>query len=406
MTTTSPSIPKNPPTELGTLRLLAMATATGVAVANIYYNQPLLGIIEHQFGRAGAAAAIPTATQLGYAAGLFLLTPLGDILHRRPLIVGQFILLSVALAGAAAAPSAAFLVAASFLVGALATVAQQIIPFAASLARPERRGATIGTVMSGLLAGILLSRTLSGFVGAHAGWREMFWLSVPLSLASAALMAAVLPAVAPTSQIRYGAAIRSLATLWMREPALRVATTVQAALFGSFTVFWTVLALYLQGPRFHLGADVAGLFGVLGLAGMLAAPLAGRAADRSGPHATVRIASVIALAAWALFGFWGSIPALVAGVIALDLGVQGAMISNQHIIYALDATARSRINTVYMTGMFLGGAAGSAVATAAWSLGGWSAVCVAGAVMAASAIIVQSRGARSHVDPDLGTPSP
>ena len=203
-------------------------------------------------------------------------------------------------------------------------------------------------------------------------------------------MAAVLPAVAPTSQIRYGAAIRSLATLWMREPALRVATTVQAALFGSFTVFWTVLALYLQGPRFHLGADIAGLFGVLGLAGMLAAPLAGRAADRSGPYATVRIACVVALAAWALFGLWGSIPALILGVIALDLGVQGAMISNQHIIYALDATARSRINTVYMTGMFLGGAAGSAVATAAWSLGGWPAVCVAGALMAASAIMVQS----------------
>ena len=174
MTTTSSSIPKNSPGDLGTFRLMAMATATGIAVANIYYNQPLLGIIEQQFGRLGVAAAIPTATQLGYAAGLFLLTPLGDILHRRPLIVGQFVLLAVALAAAAAAPSAGFLVAASFLVGALATVTQQIIPFAASLARPERRGATIGTVMSGLLAGILLSRTLSGFVGAHAGWREMF----------------------------------------------------------------------------------------------------------------------------------------------------------------------------------------------------------------------------------------
>ncbi len=388
------TVPKNPPDELGTLPLLAMATATGIAVANIYYNQPLLGIIEQQFGHLGVAAAIPTATQLGYAAGLFLLTPLGDVVHRRPLIVGQFILLAVALAGAAAAPSAAFLVAASFLVGAMATVAQQIVPFAASLARPERRGATIGTVMSGLLAGILLSRTVAGFVGAHAGWREMFWLGVPLALGSAALMAAVLPAAVPTSRIRYGAAIRSLATLWMREPALRVATTVQAALFGSFTVFWTVLALYLQGPRFHLGADIAGLFGVLGLAGMLAAPLAGRAADRRGPHATVRIACVIALSSWALFGLWGSVLALVAGVIALDLGVQGAMISNQHIIYALDETARSRVNTVYMTGMFLGGAAGSAVATFAWSVGGWSAVCIAGGLMAASAIMVQSRRAR------------
>ncbi|MGB8622558.1 MAG: MFS transporter [Paracoccaceae bacterium] len=394
MSTDSTPNAANGPDDLGTLRLLAMATATGIAVANIYYNQPLLGIIVHQFGRQGAAGLIPTATQLGYAAGLFLLVPLGDILRRRPLIIGQFIVLALALTFAASAPSALILVAASFLVGAASTVAQQIVPFAASLATPERRGAAIGAVMSGLLAGILLSRTIAGFVGAHAGWREMFWLGVPLALAAALMMAVALPGHAPASRMSYGAAIRSLATLWMREPALRVATTVQAALFGSFTVFWTILALHLQGPRFHLGADIAGLFGILGVAGILAAPLAGRMADRRGPHAMVRIGAAMALASWALFGMVGSIPALIAGVVVLDLGLQSAMIPNQHIIYALDESARNRINTVYMTGMFLGGAAGSALATVAWTTGGWPMVCLAGGLFAAVALITQTRAPR------------
>lgn len=380
--------------DIGGLRLLAMATATGLAVANIYYNQPLLGIIERQFGHGGAAGLIPTATQLGYAGGLFLLVPLGDILPRRPLIIVQFLILAAALALAASAPSAGALAAASFLVGALSTVAQQIVPFAATLARPERRGATIGAVMSGLLTGILLSRTVAGFVGANAGWREMFWLSVPLSLMAAVMMAVALPRHAPVSKMGYGAALRSLAQLWLREPALRRSTMVQAGVFGSFTVFWTILALYLQGPAFHLGAGVAGLFGVLGLAGIFAAPIAGRIADRSGPQSVVRVGALLAVLSWALFGVWAALPALVLGVVVLDLGAQGAMISNQHIIYALDAQARSRINTVYMTGMFLGGAAGSAIGTLAWTQGGWPLVSVAGGGLALLALVIASGGRR------------
>jgi predicted MFS family arabinose efflux permease len=391
VSTASPQTAASGTGDLGTAQLLAMSVATGIAVANIYYNQPLLGIIEHRFGRQGTAGLIPTATQLGYAAGLFLLVPLGDILRRRPLIIGQFGILALALALAAAAPSAAMLVGASFLVGAAATVAQQIVPFAASLALPERRGATIGTVMSGLLAGILLSRTVAGFVGTHAGWREMFWLGVPLSLAGAVMMGVALPGRAPASRMRYAAALRSLAVLWVREPALRIATTVQAALFGSFTAFWATLALYLQGPRFHLGADVAGLFGMLGVAGIVVAPFAGRVADRRGPHSVARAGSALALASWALFGLIGSIPALIIGVVVLDLGIQSAMISNQHIIYALDETARNRINTIYMTGMFLGGAAGSALAALAWTYGNWLLVCIAGALLPAAALLVQSR---------------
>lgn len=375
--------------DIGRLRLLAMAAASGIAVANIYYNQPLLGIMEAEFPGQPITGLIPTATQLGYAAGLFFLLPVGDLVQRRRLIIGQFLVLAIALASAAMAPSALLTVAASVAVGASATVAQQIVPFATSLARPDKRGATIGMVMAGILSGILFSRALAGFVGAHAGWREMFWLSVPMALVSAVMMAAALPVHEPASRMTYRQAIRSLAHLWIAHPALRIATLMQAALFASFTSFWTVLALYIQGPHFRLGADVAGLFGIVGAVGIFAAPVAGRVADRKGPHVVVWLGAIVTLAAWAIFGAWSSLVALSIGVVVLDFGVQSALVSNQHIIYALDHSARSRLNTVLMTGMFLGGSAGSAVAAAAWGLAGWPAVCAAGALFAVVAVVVR-----------------
>ena len=374
---------------LGKAALFAMATATGIAVANIYYNQPMLGIIENEFGHQPVTGYIPTATQLGYALGLFFLLPLGDIVHRRKLIIGQFILLAVALAIAAVAPTAWSLVLASLIVGASATVAQQIVPFAASLAAPEKRGSTIGTVMAGVLSGILFSRTLSGFVAAHAGWRDMFWIGVPLALVAAGLMALTLPGHRPTSRMPYGTALRSLAHLWRREPALRAAALMQAALFGSFTAFWTILALYLQTPQFNLGSDVAGLFGVVGAVGVFAAPLAGRIADRRGPHFVVWLGAVLTIVAWVIFGVWASLAALVIGVVVLDFGIQSALVSNQHIVYALDPQARSRLNTVFMAAMFLGGAAGAALSTQAWSLAGWVGVSVLGGFFAVVALIVR-----------------
>ncbi|MDR3485670.1 MAG: MFS transporter [Bradyrhizobium sp.] len=382
-------------TGLGMMALLAMSVAGGVAVANIYYNQPMLGIIEAEFSGQSATAQIPTATQLGYALGLFLLLPLGDLVHRRRLIVGQFIVLAGALALAAVAPTASLLVGASLVVGATSTVAQQIVPFAATLARPERRGATIGTVMAGVLSGILFSRTLAGFVGELAGWRAMFWIGVPLALAGAVLMYATLPHHRPTSRMQYHKAIASLARLWRNEAALRTATLVQSALFASFTSFWTILALYLNGPRFHLGAEVAGLFGIVGAVGIFAAPLAGRIADRRGPHFVILLGIGLTVAAWVIFAASPTIAALVLGVIVLDFGIQSALVSNQHIIYALNPDARSRLNTIFMTGMFLGGATGSAVATSAWGTGAWLAVCGAGAAFGLIALVINGLGRRS-----------
>ncbi|CAH1678584.1 Uncharacterized transporter YgaY [Hyphomicrobiales bacterium] len=382
----------------GSGTIFAMAAAAGLAVANIYYNQPMLALIEQDLPGA-ASAAIPTATQLGYAVGLFFLVPLGDLVERRRLIVVQLVVLAAALVLAAIAPTAALVVAASFAVGLSSTVAQQIVPFAAHLALPEKRGATVGTVMAGLLTGILLSRTLAGFVATHGGWREMFWLAVPMALAAAALMAAVLPRSAPDSRMKYRPLLHSILHLWLEFPALRIAALTQAALFAAFTAFWTILAFRLEEPRFGLGADVAGLFGLVGAVGILAAPLAGRFADRSGPHRAVMLGAVATLASWIILGAWGSIAGLVVGVILLDFGIQTALISNQHITFSLRPSARSRLNTIFMGAMFLGGAFGSAIATVAWDFGGWSAVSALGLTLSALATALQARTRRSEGTP-------
>lgn len=370
--------------------VLAMAAAAGLAVANIYYNQPLLGLIQHDLpGR--LTGLVPTATQLGYALGLFLLAPLGDLVERRRLVGLQFGGLALALAAAAVAPNALTLLAAFLVVGLAATVAQQIVPLAAHLAAPERRGATVGLVMAGLLCGILLSRALAGFVGASFGWRAMFWLAVPIALGAGILMSARLPVSRPTTSIGYLPLLHSLVALWREFAELRRAALTQAMLFAAFSVFWTLLALHLQEPRFGLGAGAAGLFGVVGAAGALAAPAAGALADRKGPRPVILAGVGLTVFAWLIFAFWNALPGLVVGVIALDLAVQGALVSNQHMVFALRPEARSRLNTLFMGAMFLGGATGSALAMSAWSAGGWPAASALGVAFALAAVPLQLR---------------
>ncbi|MGK9233943.1 MFS transporter [Inquilinus limosus] len=365
-----------------------MAAAAGVAVANIYYNQPMLGLIEAELpGR--LSPLIPTATQLGYAVGLFLLVPLGDILERRRLIVAQFGVLALALAMAAMAPNAPLILLASLALGVSSTVAQQIVPLAAHLAAPSRRGATVGAILAGILTGILLSRTLAGFVATYGGWREMFWLGVPMALLAGGLMMAVLPHSPPDSRLGYGRLLHSIIHLWRDFPALRLAAVTQALIFAAFTAFWTILAFRLREPPFGLGADVAGLFGIVGAVGIFAAPLAGRFADARGPAPVVAMGAALTLASWAVFGLWTSLAGLVLGVILLDFAMQSALVSNQHIVFALRPEARARLNTVLMGSMFIGGALGSAAATSAWEAGGWPGVVGLGLALGAAASALQ-----------------
>jgi predicted MFS family arabinose efflux permease len=369
--------------------LLATLTFTaGAAVANLYYSQPMLGLIAKDFHASAKIGLVAMCTQFGYTVGLILLVPLGDRVDRRRLILAQCAVLVLATAACALAASLTWLAIASVVVGIGATIAQLVIPLAADLARPETRGRAIGVVYSGVLTGILLARTLSGAVGQAFGWRAMFWCAAAIAFALGTVLYIMLPPMSPKSSIPYRELLKSMIALWHEHPLLRRACLIQACLFGVFSAFWSVLALLLERPPYNMGAAVAGAFGIVGLVGVAAASLGGRLTDRYGARNGVGVGIVASAAAFIIFALVPSLAGLVAGVIILDFGLSLSQVSNQSLILGLSESARSRINTIYVTMFFFGGAFGSGTASLAWQHGGWFAVSILGFVLTLVALAI------------------
>lgn len=380
-------------TPLSPALTLLLATATGLAVASIYYVQPLLGLLAAQFGVGSAAIGLlPTLTQLGYGVAILLLSPLGDRYDRRRIIVIKAAGLVAALAFAAVAPGFATLCAASIAIGLMATLAQDLVPAAATLAPEAQRGKRVGQVMTGLLLGILLSRVAAGSVAALAGWRAVYGAAAVAVALLIPLLWRSLPRFVPATQASYGALIASMAGLWLKHPPLRRAALAQGLLSMAFSAFWSTLALVLAGPEFGQGSAVAGAFGLAGAAGALAAPLAGGLADRRGPQAVIRVGALLVFVAFAVQAVApASLWLLVAVAVVFDLGVQAALVSHQSVVYGLDAASRSRLNAVLVSMMFVGMAAGAALGSLLLAEVGWRAVPVLGAVAALGALAVAWR---------------
>ena len=391
MTSTStPAQEAVTPARLRRAVVLTMAAATGLSVASNYYAQPLLPLIRHDFHlSAGTAGLLVTVTQLGYAAGLVLLLPLGDLLERRRLTVVLSLLLAVGLLVVAVAPSAPVLFTAAVGVGALSVLAQILVPLAATLADDSSRGRVVGTVMSGLLLGILLARTVAGALAATGTWRAIYAVAAVLVVGQAVALHRVLPLAPSATRLRYAALLRSVPRLMRDEPVLRLRSALGALSFGTFSVLWTSMAFLLAAPPYNYGVAVIGLFGLVGAAGALAASTAGRLADR-GRGGTVTLVSTLLLAlCWLpIWAGRSAVAGLLVGIVVLDLAVQGVHITNQSEIFRLAPEVRSRVNSAYMTSYFAGGAAGSAASAFAYSAWGWSGVCAVGAAFGAASALV------------------
>ncbi|GCE46775.1 putative MFS family arabinose efflux permease [Thermosporothrix hazakensis] len=367
-----------------------LAFACAVSVANLYYIQPVLPDMGRTFSvTAGQIGFVATLTQFGYAAGLLFIIPLGDRYRRRLLICLMLVLVALALVAVAISPSLLILSLASFAVGATTIVPQLIIPMAAGMAHPQERGRVIGVVMTGLLIGILLARTFSGFISAQLGWRVVYWIAAAMMILLAVALHFLLPEEYPQANMSYPQLLKSLWGLFRTEPVLREASCIGALVFGAFSAFWATLSFFLETPPYHYGSDVAGTFGLVGVVGALAASLVGRIADRHNPRLTVGFALGIVLVSFVIFWLTGQfLWGLIIGVILLDLGSQANQVSNQARIYSLNPAARNRLNTVYMVFYFVGGSIGSALGAFGWSFAKWNGVCLIACILLVLALLL------------------
>ncbi|EPF15032.1 Inner membrane transport protein ynfM [Cedecea davisae] len=391
---------KNTTHTLSPTLIVLMSVATGLAVASNYYAQPLLDTIANAFSLSvNQAGFIVTTAQLGYAAGLLLLVPLGDMFERRGLIVFMTLLAAGGMLITATSQSLSMMILGTALTGLFSVVAQILVPFAATLAAPEKRGKVVGTIMSGLLLGILLARTVAGLLASLGGWRTVYWVASVLMALMAIALWRGLPQVKQESHLNYPQLLTSIFSLFIKNSLLRTRALLGCLTFANFSILWTSMAFLLASPPFNFSEGVIGLFGLAGAAGALGARPAGGLVDKGKGHHTTTIGLLLLLLSWAAIalGQFSAI-ALIVGILVLDLTVQGVHITNQSLIYRMMPEARNRLTAGYMTSYFIGGAAGSLISASAYQHAGWNGVCVAGAVVALLNLVVWWRGYQRQAD--------
>jgi predicted MFS family arabinose efflux permease len=387
--------------------ILVMAVACGLTVANLYYAQPLLALMASSFHVSqGTAAIIVTATQLGYAAGLAFLVPLGDVLENRKLAWRTLVITAIALAVAALSPDFTLFLVMSVFIGVTSVVVQVLVPFAAHLAPPAERGKYVGRVMSGLLLGILLARSLASVTAAAWGWRSIYLISAGAMIVLSAVLWRLLPPRAPVATARYGRLLRSALVLVRDEPVLRRRAVCQALMFGAFSAFWTSISYELIDAH-HLSQLHIALFALVGAGGAAAALVAGKLGDRGLSRPVRGLSMAAAAVAMVLAGLGsGSILLLAAAAVLLDLATQGNQVLSQRDVYALREDARARLNTVYMTISFIGGSIASAVSGWLYESHGWGAVTVFAAALPFAACAIWLWEILRHAPaPSAGVPS-
>lgn len=369
--------------------LIALAAMAGISVANIYYCQPLLAMMGSELGISEMnASLIAMVTQAGYACGLFFVIPAGDMVNRRKIVTWCFLALSAALSATSALHSFPLILAASFVVGMCSVMPQIFIPMAAQFSEPEKKGENVGYIVTGLLTGILASRVISGLVGTWLGWRAMYAIAAAVMLVCTAVILRIMPDTASNYSGTYGGLMKSLAGIAAKYRTLRLCSLRSALAFGSFLALWSSLTFRMEQEPFYAGSGTVGLLGLCGIVGALMASVVGRFVSKVGVRNFNIIGCSLILLFWLLLFLYDShYSSIIAAIILIDIGMQCIQLSNQTVIFSLDARASNRINTIFMTSYFLGGSLGTLLSGAAWSHAGWTGVTAAGALLAGASLL-------------------
>lgn len=370
--------------------LWMLAIISGLSVANLYYNQPLLNRISADLGVSEFTAnLIPMTTQIGYALGLLFIIPLGDLYNRKHIIVVNFLLLMIATCSIASSSSVPFILAASLVMGICSVMPQIFIPIAAQFSLPENKARNVGMMVSGLLTGILGSRVVSGFVGEYWGWRTMYYIAAVLMLLCIFLVLRALPAMPSNFKGTYGGLMKSLFTLYREHPAIRMVSARAGCCFGSFLALWACLAFKLSGEPFHAGNNVIGMLGLCGIAGALTASFVGSLVQKLGVRFFTYLGCVLMILAWVvMYVFQNFYIGFIVGIVVIDIGMQCVQISNQTCALSMAPKATNRVNTIFMTTYFVGGSLGTFLAGTCWHAWGWTGVTGAGIGLAAVSLLI------------------